>query len=270
MEVLAVFRDANAHCVIRVDITTAHTYFIENTGSEYAVNKLKTQEFNQRFAVMENYEVKKAAAKYLSNRFITHTSAALTLLNNILKEDDMSQTKTFRAPVATGAKTLPAKTEPAKTEPAKTAAKEIAADPKKVENKVTAAKKIAAESKKAEPAKKEAPAKKTAKAAPKKAAAKKPAAKKAEPAAKAGRRGTFSDESAVLKIVKKIPDSLKVTKRAQLIYNLIEAKGKELSVGNVVKGIQREMEKLDQVGSPAAILSVHGGFLLSEGIIKLG
>lgn len=186
MEVHAVYQDSNAHCCIRVDITTRHTFFVENTGSEYAVTKMRTEDFNHRFVVMENYDVKRAARKYLSNSFTPHSPAALAQLHKILKENTMSEAKTFRAPApsAVGAKTLPNKVEPAKT-----AAKEKASDPKKAMGALKDAAKTAKvakkEAPKAEPKKAPVKSAKPAPKAPAKKAAAKPAAKGKAPAKKA-------------------------------------------------------------------------------------
>lgn len=190
MEVLAVFRDSNAHCAIRVDVTTNHTYFVENTGTEYAISKMRTQDFNHRFDVIQGYDPKRAAKKYLDNVYVPFTSAARTQLVNIL-ENPMSETKTFRAPVtgsAAGAKTLPNKTQPSKT-----AAAKVAEDPKKVKaalkTAATTAKSAAKEAPKATPAKaepKKSPAKGTAKASEStKASPKKATPAKAQPKGKA-------------------------------------------------------------------------------------
>jgi chemotaxis protein histidine kinase CheA len=187
----AVFQDEHAHCAIRVDLTTNHTFFVENNGTEFAISKMKTQDFNHRFRILENYDVVKAAQRYLRNIYTPVTGAARQQLLSIV-ESDMSEPRTFRAPsaIATGAKTLPNKVQPAKTEAAK-----VAASPKETQKALktalkttkTAQAEAKAEAKK-EPKSTPLPKKEASMASTKKTDTKKPAAKaaakKAAPAKK--------------------------------------------------------------------------------------
>lgn len=274
MEVLAVFQDHQSRCAIRVDITTNHTYFIENTGSEYDVSKLRTEAFLKRFHLLDGYDPRRAAHIYLNNSSIFPTSAARQQLTAIT-ENTMTEVKTFRAPSSNPfTKTMDAKVKEAtaKTNPKK----EVAEVQKKQEE---AAKKAAPKvpltpekksGKKAAPAP-QAPAKKEA--APKAPAKKEaPAPAKKAAAAPAKEPKVIEDASAItVRLAKNPPAGVGLAKRDKVIVEILQANGKSMTLAKLLK----EMGKQIDTSNGRTMESVwrhHGApsqVLRSEGIITV-
>ena len=263
MEVPAVFRDKTMHCVIRVDITTAHTYYIENNGTEYTISRMRTDEFKRTFDILEGYDTKRAATKFLNNPHILPTSAARVQLTS-LTENTMSNPTTFRAP-QTSAPVK--KAEPTTPKQAKAELLEKVAELK--------TKSTAKATPKTAPVAQKAPKveAKATKVDPKVSKEKvtTPAPKKAEPKAteepKRGRRGAFSDPDSIVKLVKRPTEG---KKRALMIAEILETgENRSMKVSQLLKKITKALETLGQRDPAEAVLSVHGGYLLGEGNLSV-